>query len=243
MCTVTYVPKGNDSFILTSNRDENAARSPKNVSMIGQKGVLLAFPRDEKAGGTWIAMSGDNRVVCLLNGAFQYHKHEPPYKRSRGIMVLDFFTYANADDFFEDYDFLGMEPFTIIIYDRSELFEFRWDGKRKYHNPLDPYSTHIWSSSTLYDEVVKSKRRKWFDKWQQEQSDYTLENIMHFHRNAGDGDPYNDVVMNRDGRVQTVSITNIIKEPHQVEMLYHDLLNTQLKRAKIKLQGEVVESR
>ena len=243
MCTVTYIPKGSDSFILTSNRDESPARSPKNVSMIGQKGVLLAFPRDAKAGGTWVAISGDNRVVCLLNGAFEWHRHNPPYKRSRGIMVLDFFTFSNANVFFDTYDFEGMEPFTMIIYDRDDLFEFRWDGNQKYVKLLDRNAKYIWSSSTLYTNEVKAKRRQWFQQWQDKNEAPNLEAIMHFHRNAGDGDPYNDVIMNRDGRVQTVSITNIVKEPHQVEMLYHDLLNTQLKRAKIKIQGEVVESR
>ena len=158
MCTVTYIPKGSDSFILTSNRDESPARSPKNVSMIGQKGVLLAFPRDAKAGGTWVAISGDNRVVCLLNGAFEWHRHNPPYKRSRGIMVLDFFTFSNANVFFDTYDFEGMEPFTMIIYDRDDLFEFRWDGNQKYVKLLDRNAKYIWSSTTLYTNEVKAKR-------------------------------------------------------------------------------------
>ena len=243
MCTVTYIPKGRDSFILTSNRDENAARSAQNISMIGQKGVLLAFPRDTKAGGTWIAVSGDNRVVCLLNGAYTWHRHDPPYKRSRGIMVLDFFTFSSAVAFFYDYDFEGMEPFTMIIYDRDKLFEFRWDGAKKNVKPLDNREKYIWSSSTLYDEAVKAKRERWFQQWLDQQEELNLEAILHFHRTAGDGDPYNDVIMNREELVQTVSITNIVKEPKQVEMLYHDLLNAQLKRAKIKLQGEAVESR
>ena len=96
--------------MLTSNRDENAARSPQHLDReeIGPKGASgarLVFPRDTAAGGTWIAASDSNRVVCLLNGAFEKHHHRPPYRRSRGLMVLDFFRFATSVAFFEKYNF------------------------------------------------------------------------------------------------------------------------------------------
>lgn len=242
MCTVTYIPRGENSFTLTSNRDENAARSPQNISQIEQNGIQLAFPRDTMAGGTWIAVSNNGKVVCLLNGAFDYHKHQPPYKRSRGIMVLDYFTFDKAETFFETYDFEGMEPFTMIIFDQSRLFEFRWDETRKKISPLDLNEKYIWSSSTLYDKEVKTKREKWFEDWLTQRTDFNNPAILDFHKTAGDGDPRNDVIMNRDGLVQTVSITQISKSPSEIELSYYDLLNQQQKQAKILLQGEVVES-
>ncbi|NDC40852.1 MAG: hypothetical protein EBZ77_04755, partial [Chitinophagia bacterium] len=55
MCTVTYLPLDN-GHILTSNRDEQllrqAAAPPELIE--GKTGGIL-FPRDGKAGGTWIA--------------------------------------------------------------------------------------------------------------------------------------------------------------------------------------------
>lgn len=242
MCTVTFIPGRKNCFTLTSNRDESATRSPQNITQIEQNGVHLAFPRDTMAGGTWIAVSNNGKVVCLLNGAFEFHRHEPPYKRSRGIMVLDYFSYDKAESFFEDYDFEGMEPFTMIIFDRSRLFEFRWDETKKHIKPLDLSKRHIWSSSTLYNQEVKAKREEWFADWLAQHPNPGQQEIMKFHKTAGDGDPRNDVVMNRDGIVQTVSVTQILKTPTHIELNYHDLLNQQQKQAKILLQGEVVES-
>ncbi|MFM7153572.1 MAG: NRDE family protein, partial [Bacteroidota bacterium] len=75
----------------------------------------IVYPRDSKAGGTWFAVSESGKTVCLLNGAFVRHHHNPPYKRSRGLMVLDFFNYDDPDRFFSEYNLEGMEPFTLIF--------------------------------------------------------------------------------------------------------------------------------
>lgn len=242
MCTVTYIPNDKDCFILTSNRDENAARSPKNISIIQNNGLELIFPRDTTAGGTWIATANTNKVVCLLNGAFEYHPHQPPYKRSRGLMVLDFFSFQTAVAFFEEYDFEQMEPFTMVIYDNGKLYDFRWDERQKHIKELDVNSKYIWASATLYAEKAKLDRQKWFNQFLLEKPNPTVKDILQFHQEAGEGDPWNDIIMNRDGLVQTVSITNIIKQKGGVEMRYHDLLNEELKQAKIDFQSEVVGS-
>lgn len=242
MCTVTFIPQKENDFILTSNRDERAARSPQNITIQESEKTTLIFPRDTAAGGTWIATSTANKVVCLLNGAFTWHKHEPPYKRSRGLMVLDFFEYKSAKEFYSSYDFEGMEPFTMIIYDNGILLELRWDEEHLHQKDLDVNQKHIWSSATLYEEAVIAKREKWFSDWLENRVDFSLEAILNFHQTAGDGDPENDVIMNRQGIVQTVSITNIIKEEGSINLLYHDLLNEQLKQTKIKVQSEMVGS-
>ncbi|MEO0339976.1 MAG: NRDE family protein, partial [Bacteroidota bacterium] len=89
MCTVTFIPQQGQDFILSSNRDEQASRSPQGLSRIDQFQKELLFPRDTEAGGTWIAASNKDQVVCLLNGAFELHHRQPPYRKSRGIMVLE----------------------------------------------------------------------------------------------------------------------------------------------------------
>lgn len=244
MCTVTYIPQGKDHFILTSNRDENSARSPRNITLVQAHEQQLAFPRDTAAGGTWIAVSSKDKVVCLLNGAFLRHERKPEYRRSRGLMVLDFFSFATATDFFNQYLFEGMEPFTMIIYDQGRLYDLRWDERQTHVRELNPSGYHIWSSSTLYDPIIQQKRLDWFELWRSSQSERPgRTDILDFHRHAGDGDPWNDVVMNRNGIVQTVSITSIEKMPSEIDMQYHDLINHQEKNTKIKLQGEVLGSR
>ena len=101
---------------------------------------------------------------------------------------------------------------------------------------------YIWHSASLYPAPIREKREKWFAQWMLGRTDFSLEAILDFHRTAGDGDPWNDVIMNRKEIVQTVSITNVVKEEQEVQMLYHDLLNMQQKSAKIRLKGEVVGS-
>ena len=242
MCTVTFIPQKDNGFILTSNRDENAARSPRNITTVTENKKTLVFPRDTAAGGTWIATSDTNKVVCLLNGAFEKHQHQPPYRRSRGLMVLDFFDFKTAKAFYTSYNFEGMEPFTMIIYDNGTLLELRWDETSLHRKELDTTARYIWSSATLYDHAVILKREEWFEEWQKGRTDFGLTAISDFHQTAGDGDPENDVIMNRCNIVQTVSITNIVKRRNDLELLYHDLINSTHKQTKILIQGEMVES-
>ncbi len=224
MCTVTYIPQSDQNFILTSNRDEAPQRSPQQLTTLSQHGVELIFPKDAGAGGTWIAAANDGRVACLLNGAFEKHKHEPPYRRSRGIMVLDYFSYQSTSDFCERYDFEGMEPFTFVLVGKNELHELRWDEKKVHLKALNTKGRYIWSSSTLYTTEVRLRREAWFKEWLESRSDFSLKAIQDFHLHGGERDEWNGFVMNRMNVVQTVSITNIVKKSDRMEMVYHDLL-------------------
>ena len=240
MCTVTYIPQGENHFVLTSNRDEQPSRSPKNISHINRDGQHILFPKDKMAGGTWIAASSHNKVICLLNGAFEKHDRTPPYKRSRGLMMLDFFSYQHAEWFLDEYDFPGMEAFTMIIWDDGNLLEARWDEQQLHIAELDPAHPRIWSSSTLYDPGAKAKRQRWFADWLLRAAPRDKEAILEFHTSAGDGDPWNDVIMNRNDLVQTVSITCIEKNPTFTNVTYRDLLSEQVGQAKIDLKRELV---
>lgn len=225
MCTVTYIAH-EKGFWLTSNRDEAPSRSPKTISRkMLKNGETLLFPRDTKAGGTWIAASTDNRVVCLLNGAFEKHEHRPPYRLSRGLMALDFFEFPMAELFFAGFDFDDIEPFTMVAFDNGDLFEFRWDGLKKHLKSLDSEGKHIWSSATLYTPDIRLLREQVFQSWLTETPVFSRENILQLHKTGGIGDPQQDFVMNRDNRVRTVSITSIAKNHDEVEMQYFDLLH------------------
>ena len=239
MCTVSYVPKGKNEFILTSNRDEHASRSPQRINSELSGRNQLIFPRDTEAGGTWIAVSDSNQLVCVLNGAFERHHRNPPYRRSRGLMVLDFFSFKSANDFFRNYRFEGMESFTLVVFDNGQLFELRWDEKKKYLKALDPAKAHFWSSATLYTKSARKRRAGWFWDWYSEQSNIDLNSMLEFHKNGGEADLFNGYVMNRHGIVQTVSITAIEKKADSFQMQYYDLLRDAIKFEEIELSAPV----
>lgn len=235
MCTVTYIPQPGGHFALTSNRDENAARSPQSLDSEVVEGSRLIFPRDTGAGGTWIAASDSNRVVCLLNGAFVKHKHQPPYKRSRGTMVLDFFRFANAESFFSGYDFEGMEPFTFLIVDHGQPWELRWDEQQTHVKMLDPLGYYLWSSATLYPGEVGEMRQQWFRDWLEGRRDFSPAAILDFHKTGGRGDDWNGFIMNRNNLVQTVSITQIVKGETGISLVYNDLLKGTAKSGNLEM--------
>ncbi|GBL36066.1 hypothetical protein EMGBS15_16610 [Filimonas sp.] len=90
MCTVTYLPVSSSSFILTHNRDEHHTRA---IALLPEKKTMqdieIIFPTDQQGGGTWIATSKEF-TLCLLNGGFEKHIPSPPYRHSRGLVILDF---------------------------------------------------------------------------------------------------------------------------------------------------------
>lgn len=223
MCTVSFVPKTADTFILTSNRDEEPGRKTIPPRLYHMDGTSMVFPKDEVAGGTWIGVSKQKRVVCLLNGGFTPHKRRDSYRMSRGIIVTDLLTTKDLIPAIDNYDFNGIEPFTIILVDWNEklqLLELIWDGRFPHFNekPLVPT---IWSSSLLYPVSVKQKREAWFDNFLNSTSNLTEEALLHFHKTAGEGSSDNDLIMDR-GFVRTKSISQIVLK-EKARFHYEDL--------------------
>lgn len=229
MCTVTYLPFGPKHFILTSNRDETINRKPAEFPF--SKSFLdknIIYPRDGAAGGSWIAAADNHVVMCLLNGAFEKHAHKPPYKMSRGLMLMEAMECIRPDEFIKNFEFEGIEPFTIImIYPESDLklLEFRWDGTNKYINLKDAKVPAIWSSSTLYTQQVVAKREEKFQAWLKKNSQLDLFKIRAFHQQTDPKDPENAFQMKRDNGLQTVSTTSIEMRNDAMSMYYEDYLH------------------
>jgi hypothetical protein len=240
MCTVTFLPS-QDGFVLTHNRDEAPSRSPQMIARVKTGAGVTLLPRDTLAGGSWIAAVQEGYTVCLLNGAFVKHVHAPPYRRSRGLVLLDFLEAPSADWFFEEYDFTGIEPFTFLYFDPDRVIELRWDGNDRFVKYLPVQQAHFWCSSTLYPADMQERRELVFREWLK--THYTLEmnpaqlkkKILHLHHTGSVNDPENDFIMNRHGRVQTVSITQVQVQPGKATMAYHDLISGQKRRQKILL--------
>ena len=237
MCTVSYIPT-EDGFVLTSNRDESTGRPrslpPQKFEHTSQS---LFYPKDTLAGGTWIVTSEKVYTLCLLNGAFVKHKHEPPYKKSRGILVLEFFNYPDLNTFITEYDFTGIEPFTLLVVyfsnDVKELTELRWDGKTLHINEKHALEPHIWSSSTLYEPAIAGQRENMFADFLSKNPAPEQDEIIGFHSQKDENDPINSIVMNRNGMMRTVSTTSIHRTQDFIKIVYNDILLNKTYRFRI----------
>jgi len=224
MCTVSFIPRSNNDFILTSNRDESPNRNTIAPQLYKIDGVDLLYPKDEVAGGTWIGASNKKRLICLLNGGFVAHQPAENYRMSRGVVVTDLLTSEDVVTKVKEYDFIGVEPFTIILVDWNinlVLYELVWDGDN-IHFSEKPIKPTIWSSSLLYSEKVKKKRETWFSEFMDANAYISAEDIIDFHKTAGDGDKETSLIMNRVF-VKTKSITEFSKKDERYEMRYEDL--------------------
>ena len=242
MCTVTFIPVG-DRYYITSNRDEKKMRRQAFPPAIHEEnGNKIIYPMDADAGGSWVAMHENGNAAVLLNGAFEKHEPDPPYKKSRGIVFLEIINTVNPVRYFMHMDLLGIEPFTMIIMDNC-LYECRWNGITKYCRQLKKHRHHIWSSATLYDEATVKKREQWFAAFLNRNSRPTQDDILKFHEFGGTGDLQNDLKMNRDNVMSTVSITGIVLDKHKSNMKYIDLRDNKVygARMEMSLQPEYID--
>ncbi len=219
MCLVSYTPT-KDGFILGSNRDESPMRSATKIITEDIGAHRVTFPRDTQ-GGSWIMWSDHQWLVCLLNGAFTIHERQIPYRMSRGIMLKELFKYKKASAFMQNVELDNIEPFTTIIFDIDELYEFRWDGEIKHIKILDQGRQHIWSSCTLYtpeNQLLRESKFRTLSAGIVPSKD----RIREIHLQGVIGDPENDFMMNRENRVRTISNTII---SYSEEKLDHDFIN------------------
>ncbi len=187
----------------------------------------LVFPKDLQAGGTWVAADNNGKVAVLLNGGFEAHVRKEPYKKSRGLVVLDSFGYDNAQSFSKHYDFSNIEPFTLVMlqYNRgnTSIAQIIWDGSQTHYKNLNANEPQIWSSSTLYTKETRAQRKTWFEEFLKK-GDFTVYGIRKFHEFGGTGDAKNDIKMKRSDNLATVSITSVEFDDRGGEFTYKDLL-------------------
>ena len=224
MCTVSFVPVG-DKTIVTSNRDEKIIRP---AALLPQKietsNGLLFYPVDAKAGGTWFIANDRGDVGVLLNGAYQKHVTKERYRKSRGSILPALFTADNILEALDDFDFVGIENCTLVLFVDGELTECIWDGENATLTKLDETGRYIWSSVTLYNEEMIAARREWFKEFITENSNPSQEEMIHFHTNTGKGNDEYGLKMNRDNAILTVSITSIAVSEEASQLKYIDCL-------------------
>ena len=226
MCTLSFYPKpDSDGFILTFSRDEMPNRSTVEIVNDAKRGLI--YPKDALHGGTWFAIDQTNgRFTCLLNGAFEIHKRQLPYRKSRGLVLLDSFDYLDIEDFWNRYNFTNIEPFTIISGENNHFWELRWDGNERHSRQLNNMKSEIWSSCTLYNQKVRSAREDWFSDFLKSKKGFLdADNLQQFHQTPHTEEPQNGILMHRPFGPETVSITqlNYLFSSQIIDFEYYEL--------------------
>lgn len=227
MCTVSFVNTGN-SFILTSNRDEQVTRPALPPQWYIINGKELEFPKDPRAGGTWFAADKFSNVAILLNGAAESHIAKQTYIRSRGLIVLDILSDALPLDQWSTINLTGVEPFTLVLYSDGTLHQLQWDGITKSNLPLRTDKNYIWSSSTLYSKKIQLKRIDKFELFTSENKFVDEDKILRFHTQSHSDNTEDSFIINRNEILKTLSITQQIIASGNSVMRYYDIKNALL---------------
>ncbi len=223
MCTVTYIST-KEGCIITSNRDEKIAREkaipPQSYEINGQK---IIFPKDPRAGGTWIAHT-ENKIVVLLNGALEKHVVKPSYRKSRGLIVLEIASANNSLALWKTIDLSEIEPFTIVLFENNTLFQLQWNEFAKSQEELSVSESHIWSSSTLYAKDIRTERAKWFAHFMDKNANPTATDILNFHQFTESNNSEFGLQINRNNLLKTISISQCVVIQNKIQITYLDLL-------------------
>lgn len=230
MCTVTFFQDKNN-IIITSNRDEHKSRAlalaPKKI-LNGND--ILYYPKDPKANGTWFCVKNYATVFVLLNGADKKHTAIHPYRKSRGLILLDLIKDEDINHSWKLINMDNIEPFSLITYEHNTLQRFTWDGSEKKCSKLDISKPHIWSSVTLYDDDVIEKRRNWFSKFlESDRENLTPENFINFHIKTQNEDTVNGLIINRNSNMLTKNVNQCVISKHSFMLFHFDLISNEKK--------------
>jgi hypothetical protein len=184
----------------------------------------LYYPIDPQAMGTWFCAKSNGDVIVLLNGADKMHIPSPPYRNSRGLVLLEIAGFGNLTFGWEKIELESIEPFTLVLCASSRLFQCRWNGATKAIIELDASTPRIWSSTTLYSAEVIASREKWFKEFLAERKGIlTSESLMAFHTQTQSADKVNGLIINRAEQLLTKSVTQCVIENDLLTINHFDL--------------------
>ncbi len=222
MCTVVFIPFQGHYF-MASLRDEHPKRIKANLPVLAiSKQQKYMAPIDPTGGGSWLGINEYGSVVILLNGGFENHTKKSSYAKSRGKIVTELLSVKHIITYWETIDLINMEPFTLIVWSNKMLWQLVWDGNKKYQINVDSYTSHIWSSSTLYTEIEKNERHVIFNKWINQSSVIDKSSLLNFFTNERNSTE--SIFIRNSKEIKTHSYSFIeIEAEENICIYYHDL--------------------
>lgn len=179
MCTlIAAVQAWPDApLVIAANRDEFLAR-PATPPFLrpgsASAGVpRILAPRDELAGGTWLALNDRALFVGITNRA---GPPPDPARRSRGALVMDAARARSAASLHAELASLDpatYNPFHLFYADR-ETAHLTWsDGTRLHRSDLDPGVHIVTEQSLARAEPARARRIR--DRWAREIAGHPLD--------------------------------------------------------------------
>ncbi len=206
---------------MAHNRDEalsrGAAEFPRWHS---ESGGDVFFALDRLGGGSWMAANRSGRFVYLLNGGRKHHRHEPPYRMSRGRIPIEIAQAVSVEAWAETFDPTGIEPFTSICFDREAITEFVWDGSGwVVDHPEPPFIRASW---TLYDLEAQQLRKLWLAEWLETEGEPSCAGQWDFHSRTHSDRPEIDMLVDRSF-LKTIAVSQFAFESGRLQYRYRDL--------------------
>ncbi len=216
MCTVTYYPIDNESYILSTNRDELKARAKAIPPQVGIKDkVRFVRPVDGEKGGTWIAVNEYKLSLNILNW-FQAYDERTDYKSdyysSRGQIIHDLISSKSLEECDKRLKTIRLEhfaPFRLLGFQVNphKITHWSWNGN-DLKQKTQSIKPHIWISAGFDYEKALHFRKEVFTRFLNEHNLLTIEGIKKLHASQYPDKGHYAISMSHE-RAQSVSNTII----------------------------------
>ncbi len=129
--------------VVAANRDEQLARPSEGwaVRVLRPGEAHAAAPLDQRAGGTWIAVSARGVFAGVTNHYARYDGGPDPTRRSRGELVplaLSAGSAAEAGEALRTLDAARWNPFHLVVADARSAMLWWYDGEEQGLEALEP---------------------------------------------------------------------------------------------------------
>ncbi len=203
------------------NRDDTPVKEgylfPKSMD-IGRSTIF--YPKDLKTSGSWIIANARGTMAAVMRGAFNEHTADNTYVQSHEIMLMNRFRYDSFFMFSSLYDFVNIEPFTMISIERNSnmirLEELRWDGEEIYKLQLDHLKPHIWSSCLGFTPEKVSEHRAKFNTFVSNNR-FNDNDIVEFHIEKCN-------MLPGESPERTLCLTQLLSDKNKTVMKHTDLI-------------------